>query len=487
MQRRQFLRSSATLAAAVSLSSVDTERLFAASLQADITDFTANELSQAIRQGSVSCTEVMQAYLNRIHRYNPVYNAIVSLVDDDELLRQAGDADRALARGEYRGWMHGMPHAVKDLSAVEGIRYTSGSPLFADRIADSDSNLAARLRAAGAIFIGKTNTPEFGAGSQTYNPVFGATGSACNPALTAGGSSGGAASALGTRMVPVADGGDRLGSLRNPAAFNNVVSFRPSTNGQSASGPLARNTADMVRLLQTMAANPIGGPVDAPARLQDLRIGWLGNFNGYLPMEPGIIGLCESGLAALSGAGAEVDATTPHFDMSDLWFAQTTIRAAQRSSSQEYYNDPALRPLIKPEFIWEIEQSFAVTDQALATARELHDDWRRELDRLFGIYDLLVLPSCQVFPFPKEIHWPQEINGKPMDNYIRWMEVMAPVTMSGAPTVNVPVGFDASGRCMGMQVFGPSGEDQKVLEFALAYEQVTDYPQQRPTLVESRP
>ena len=485
MKRRQFIRSSATLAAAVSLSSVDTERLFAASLQADITDFTASELSQAIRQGSVSCTEVMQAYLDHIHRYNPVYNAIVSMVDDDELFSQAREADRALARGEYRGWMHGMPHAVKDLAAVKGMRHTEGSLIFADRIADSDSDLAARLRAEGAIFIGKTNAPEFGSGSQTYNPIFGATGSACNPALTAGGSSGGAASALGTRMVPVADGGDMLGSLRNPAAFNNVVSFRPSTNGQSASGPLARNTADMVRLLQTMAANPIG-PVDVPARLQDLRIGWLGNFNGYLPMEPGIIGLCESGLAALSGAGAEVDATTPHFDMSDLWFAQRTIRAALRSSMQDYYDDPAIRPLIKPEMIWEIEQSLALTEQDLATARELHDDWRRELDRLFGIYDLLVLPSCQVFPFPKEIHWPQEIDGKPMDNYIRWMEVMASVTMSGSPTVNVPVGFDASGRCMGMQVFGPSGEDQKVLEFALAYEHVTDYPQQRPTLVGSR-
>ena len=485
MKRRQFIRSSATLAAAVSLSSVDTERLFAASLQADITDFTANELSQAIRQGSVSCTEVMQAYLDHIHRYNPVYNAIISMVDDDELFSQAREADRALARGEYRGWMHGMPHAVKDLAAVKGMRHTEGSLIFADRIADSDSDLAARLRAEGAIFIGKTNAPEFGSGSQTYNPIFGATGSACNPALTAGGSSGGAASALGTRMVPVADGGDMLGSLRNPAAFNNVVSFRPSTNGQSASGPLARNTADMVRLLQTMAANPIG-PVDVPARLQDLRIGWLGNFNGYLPMEPGIIGLCESGLAALSGAGAEVDATTPNFDMSDLWFAQRTIRAALRSSMQDYYDDPAIRPLIKPEMIWEIEQSLALTEQDLATARELHDDWRRELDRLFGIYDLLVLPSCQVFPFPKEIHWPQEIDGKPMDNYIRWMEVMAPVTMSGSPTVNVPVGFDASGRCMGMQVFGPSGEDQKVLEFALAYEHVTDYPQQRPTLVGSR-
>ena len=484
MKRRQFIRSSATLAAAVSLSSVDTERLFAASLQADITDFTANELSQAIRQGSVSCTEVMQAYLDHIHRYNPVYNAIISMVDDDELFSQAREADRALARGEYRGWMHGMPHAVKELAAVKGMSYTSGSPIFADRIADSDSDLAARLRAEGAIFIGKTNIPEFGVGSQSYNPIFGVTGSACNPALTAGGSSGGAASALGTRMVPVADGGDRLGSLRNPAAFNNVVSFRPSTNGQSASGPLARNTADMVRLLQTMAANPIG-PIDAPARLQDLRIGWLGNFNGYLPMEPGIIGLCESGLAALSGAGAEVDATTPNFDMSDLWFAQLTIRAAL-GSAPEYYNDPALRPLIKQDMIWEIEQSLAVTDQDVATANELHDDWRRELDRLFGIYDLLVLPSCQVFPFPKEIHWPQEIDGKPMDNYIRWMEVMASVTMSGAPTVNVPVGFDASGRCMGMQVFGPSGEDQKVLEFALAYEHVTDYPQQRPTLVEPR-
>ena len=181
----------------------------------------------------------------------------------------------------------------------------------------------ATYRAAGAIFIGKTNTPEFGAGSQTYNPIFGTTGSACNPALTAGGSSGGAGSAVGTRMVPVADGSDMLGSLRNPGAFNHVVSFRPSTNGLSASGPMGRNTADMVHLLQTMAANPIG-PVDAPAQLQDLSIGWLGNLNNYLPIEAGIIELCESGSAALSGAGAMVDATTPDFDMSDLWQCSST-------------------------------------------------------------------------------------------------------------------------------------------------------------------
>lgn len=492
MQRRQFVKSIAGLGAATALPLGSFGPLFAASLPAAITDFSALQLSAAIRQGSVSSVEVMQAYLQHIHRYNPVYNAIVSLVDDEELLAQAMSADAALARGEYRGWMHGMPHAVKDLAPVAGLPFTSGSLMFADRIADADSDLVARIRRAGAIFIGKTNSPEFGLGSQTYNAVFGATGSACNPALTAGGSSGGAGSGLGTHMLPVADGSDMMGSLRNPGAYNNVIGFRPSTSvmtatqsgarGLSVSGPMGRNTADTIRLLQTIAPNPVPETF-APLSLQNIRLGWLGNLENYLAMEPGVLDLCESSLAVVSQAGARVEPARLNAMPSDLWQCWTTLRHSGRASLQRYYDDQDTRPLLKPELIWEIEQSLILTDADRVAANAIRATWYLELERLFGDYDFLVLPTAQTFPFPKEIHWPQQINGRPMDTYHRWMEVVIPGSLGGIPVVNVPVGFDAAGRPMGMQVMGRFGEDRKVLEFALAYESITDYLQQRPQLV----
>ena len=351
MHRREFLRTSALFGAGLI---VPGRGILSAQLDSDLTALTATELSVAIRQKHVSSVEVMRAYLRRIHRYNPVYNAIVSIVDDDTLLAQARDADQALARGEYRGWMHGMPHAVKDLVPVAGLPYTSGSPLFATRIADEDSALVAKLRAAGAIFIGKTNTPEFGLGSQSYNPVFGTTGSAYNPTLTSGGSSGGAGCGLGTHMLPVADGSDMMGSLRNPGAFNNVIGFRPSTNvmssgdsssrGLSTSGPMGRNTVDTIRLLETIALNPLGGAFNA-LDLSDVRIGWLGDLDNYLALEAGVTDLCESSLADLTAAGASVDFVSPRFDMSDLWRCWTTLRHSGRARMQDYYDVLPIQPV----------------------------------------------------------------------------------------------------------------------------------------------
>jgi amidase len=468
--------------------------LFAATLPADLTNLSASDLSTAIYQKQTSCVEVMQAYLDRIHTYNPVYNAIVGMVDDDDLMGQAHDADQALAQGEYRGWMHGMPHAAKDLTPVAGLRYTSGSPIYADRIADSDSGLVARIRGAGAIFIGKTNTPELGLGSQSYNSVYGATGSAYNPALTSGGSSGGAASGLGTQMLPVADGSDMMGSLRNPGAFNNVIGFRPSINvmsgtnlatrGLSTSGPMGRNTQDTIRLLQTTAVGPVADQFN-PLMLENTKIGWLGNLDNYLAMEPGILELCESGLEAISGAGANVEAAQTNFSLTDLWYCWTTLRHSGRGngSSKDLYDNLATRAQLKPELIWEIEQAHSLTDMDVTNANSIRNDWYRELDRLFGEYDFLASPSAQVFPYPKEIHWPRNINGREMDTYHRWMEVVILGSLGGIPVVNIPVGFDGQGRPMGMQIMGRFGEDQKVLEFALAYEELTNHLDQRPDLV----
>ncbi len=493
MDRRQFIKTTATHGALLSVASVISNKLFAASLSSDLTDLSASDLSIAIRTKKASCVEVMQAYLDRIHRYNPVYNAIISMVDDDQLLNQAGKADQALARNEYWGWMHGMPHAVKDLKPVKGLPYTDGSPMFATRIAQEDDPIVAKIRNQGAIFIGKTNTPEFGLGSQSYNPIFGATGSAYNPALTSGGSSGGAACGLGTHMLPVADGSDMMGSLRNPGAYNNVIGFRPSTNvvmsdGDekdrllSTSGPMGRNTRDAIRLLQTIALSPDFDHLK-PLKLENIKIGWMGNLDNYLAMEPGIIELCEASLASVASAGAKVEKIKANFTMSDLWQCWTTLRHYRRLNMLHYYEDPATRNLLKPELIWEIEQGLSLNEKDVKAANIIRNNWYGELDRLFGQYDFLVLPTAQVFPFPKEIHWPKQINGRQMDTYHRWMEVVILGSLGGIPAINVPVGFDAQGRTMGMQILGKFGDDKKVLEFALAYEEITNHLTHRPNLI----
>jgi amidase len=492
MKRRRLLKSSLAVGVTSSLSGLVGCSSLSSNFSSNLTDLSASELSIAIRDKHASCVEVMQAYLDRIHRYNPVYNAIINMVDDDDLLVQAFEADQALSRGEYRGWMHGMPHAVKDLSPVAGLPYTDGSLMFADRIAQNDSDKAARIREAGAIFIGKTNVPEFGFGSQSYNPLFGATGSAYNPDLTAGGSSGGAACGLGTRMLPVADGSDMMGSLRNPGAFNNVIGFRPSANLMSGmesnprilstNGPMGRNTQDTIRLLQTIAAGPLAQQFNA-LNLGDARIAWLGNLNNYLAMEDGILDLCESSLVTVAATGANIEPDLPNMDTSDLWFAWITLRHASRGGMLEYYNNPATRSQLKADVVWEIEQYLSLTDDDVINANRIRQNWYEELNRLFSRYDFLVLPTSQVFPYSKDTPWPREINGQAMDTYHRWMEVTLYASLGGNPTVNVPVGFDAQGRPMGMQIIGNYGEDQKVLEFALAYEQITDHLTRKPELI----
>ena len=492
MNRRTFVKN--TLAASAALSVPYACRMNQNNVVTKIIDWSALELSNAIRTKEVSCVEVMTAYLKHINQYNPVYNAIISRVPEDILMGAAQKADAALAKGDYWGWMHGMPHAIKDLAPVAGMRFTQGSLLFKDRIAEADSPIIAKIRNAGAIFIGKTNTPEFGLGSQTYNPIFGATGSAYNPNLTAGGSSGGAACGLGTRMLPVADGGDMMGSLRNPGAFNNVIGFRPTTtvvmeDGDAhnrllwTSGPMGRNTRDTIQLLQTMALPGHDFTDISPLDLKGVKIGWMGNLNNYLPMEKGIIDLCETSLKTVSTAGAKVDLVQPNFTMSDLWFSWTRLRHHIRLEQLAYYEYPTKKDLLKPELLWEIEQGLSFSPKDLGQANRIRANWYQELERMFGEYDFLALPTAQVFPFSKETHWPKEIDGKAMDTYHRWMEVVILGSLGGIPIVNVPVGFDEQGRPMGIQIMGKFGADKEVLAFALAYERITDFLQVKPSFM----
>ena len=509
MDRREFLGGASLAGAAMSLPA----NILASDLPADVTDLSASNLSAAIRQGHVSCVEVMQAYLARIHRYNPTYNAVVSMVADDDLIAQAKLADNALSDDEYWGWMHGMPHAVKDLADAMGLHTCWGSPVFANNVAEQDDLHVSRMRAEGAIFIGKTNTPEFGFGSQSYNPVHGTTKSAYDPKLTAGGSSGGAACGLATHMLPVADGSDMMGSLRNPAAFNNVVGFRPSQGRVpalpsndlfyqqlSTDGPMGRNAQDTIRLLETMAGYDSRSPLSLrdvipsydrfrKVNLAGYRIGWMGDYQKYLPMEAGVLEVCTASLEGLSKQGAIVEDCMPDYDMARLWQTWLTFRhwATGNGSMGTLYKDPETRGLLKPEIQWEVEGSFDMPASRVAEAGVARADWYRALLRLFETYDILALPTAQVFPFDANTHWPKAIGRKKMDTYHRWMEAVIGGTLSGLPVISLPAGFDARGRPMGIQFIGRMGEDKRVLEFAMAHELATGYSGIRPTLTETGP
>ncbi len=469
----------------------------------DPTTLSATELARRIAAREVSCVVVMTAFLDRIDAINPRVNAIVSRVDRPALLAQAAEYDR----GEPRGPLHGLPMAVKDVEAVAGLPTTMGSPLFRDHVADADSIMVARLRAAGAIFVGKTNVPEFGIGSHTYNPVFGTTLNAYDQSRSAGGSSGGAAAALATRMVPLADGSDHAGSLRNPAAFNNVFGFRPSFGRipveapdvfaatLTVLGPMARSVEDLALLLSVQAGyDPrapltirqtgasVTAPLDVP--VAGRRIGWLGDLGGYLAVEPGILPLCEAGLGVLEGLGATVEPIAIGFPMAELWEAWTTLRSwGVAGNLGEAYADPARRDVLKPAAQWEVARGLTVSGEAITKALAVRTRWYLHMLGLFARFDHLVLPTAQVFPFAADLHWPTAIAGREMDTYHRWMEVVILATMAQLPALNVPVGFGDAGLPMGMQILGRPQDELSCLQIGQAYDRATRWPEQRPPVL----
>jgi amidase len=495
--RREFLARAGTFSGAAmvgALSGPPRSSASAVNSIPELVSLNAVELSQKIKAKQVSCVQVMQAYLAHIERYNHEVNAIVSLQDSGSLLRQAEQRDTQLSRGEYLGWMHGFPHAVKDLAATKGIRTSWGSPLL-DSVPDHDEIFVERLRRNGVILIGKTNVPEMGFGSQSYNAVFGTTLNAYDQTKCAGGSSGGAAVSLALRMLPVADGSDMMGSLRNPAAFNNVFGFRPSfgrvpsLGGElffhtlSCDGPMGRSVPDVALLLSVMAGadprSPFSIEQDASLFTNPLkrdfrgtRIAWLGNFDGYLPMQTGILELCQKSFPAFETAGCMIEPAQPEFSPEELWNAWLTLRHSLSAASlAEFYNDPQKRAKMKPEIHWEIEGGIHVTAMELQRASQARSDWYRALLKLFQKFEYLLLPSAQVFPFDAQLHWPTEINGKKMDSYHRWMEIVLTATMAGLPALSVPVGFGPDGLPMGMQIIGRQHADLAVLQLAFIYEQ----------------
>jgi amidase len=465
---------------------------------ADITALDALALSAAIHAQRISCREVMRAYLDRIARVNPHVNAIVNLAAEDTLLAQADACDAELARGRSRGWLHGVPQAIKDTGHATGFPTTYGSPLLKDAVAAYDGLMTARMKAAGCIVIGKTNMPEFGLGSHTFNELFGATRNAWDAAVSAGGSSGGSAVALAQRLLPVADGSDFMGSLRNPAAWNHVFGLRPSQGrvpfwpsgdvwiGQlGTEGPMARTVADLAALLATQAGadarSPLAldTPFEAPAfdgsadALRGVRIGWLGDLGGHLALEDGIAALCERALQRCESAGAHVEATPPGFDPAVVWRAWLVWRRALVAPriAPLLARGPQARAQIKPEALWEHDQAQGTPLMDLMRASETRSLFYQQLLALFGRFDVLALPATQVWPFPVEQRWPQQIAGRAMDTYHRWMEATIYATFAGLPAISVPAGFHANGRWPGgLQLIGGPQGDAALLRVAAAYE-----------------
>ncbi len=467
---------------------------------------SARELSDAIHRRQISCRDVMTATLGRIAALNGDHVAIVSLRPADTLLAEADECDRELKSGRSRGWMHGFPQAPKDLTNAAGIPTSMGSPIFRDLVPASDSIIVERIRAAGAILIGKTNTPEFGLGSHSYNTVFGTTKNAWDKARSGGGSSGGAAVALALQMLPVADGSDMMGSLRNPAGWNNVFGLRPSfgrvPGGPSpeiflqqlaTNGPMGRTVADVAMLLSTLAGFDAREPltlredasVFAAPLMRDhkgVRIGWLGDFGGYLAMEPGILETSEAALCHFGDLGCSVEGATIDFPMPRLWDAWLTLRGAIVAAGLGgLYAKEGTRALLKPEAIWEIEQGMHLSAAQVWAASTARTDWYHAVMAALERWDFLVLPTAQLWPFDASLTWPREIAGRTMDTYHRWMEVVVPATMAGLPALGAPAGFGKNGLPAGIQIIGKT--DLAVLQLGHAYDIASGFARARPPAI----
>ncbi len=462
---------------------------------------TAVGLSRAIHAREVSCVEVLDAYLAQVDRLNPVVNAVVAMADRNVLHGLAAERDGQLARGQSLGPLHGFPQAPKDIMPAAGMVTTRGSPIFAGQVSASDAVVYERMRASGALFIGRTNSPEFGLGGHTYNPVYGTTRNAFEPARSAGGSSGGAGVAVALHMLPVADGSDMMGSLRTPAAFNNVYGLRTSPglvpHGPaeevffqqfSVSGPMARNIPDLALLLSVQAGFDARLPLtrrseDTAVFGQPLerdftgaRIGWLGDLGGQLPTDIGLLATCEKALAHFRAVGCTVEAAVPDFDLEQLWNAWIDLRSfSVAGANAALYNDPAQRAQLKPEAVWEIERGLALSAMQVYGAARVRSAWYQALRVLFARFDFLVLPAAQVFPFDASLDWPHEVGGRRMDTYHRWMEAVVPATMAGLPALAAPAGFGPCGLPAGLQIVGPAQSDAAVLQIGHAYDQASGY------------
>ena len=459
----------------------------------------ATDLMKKILTRELQVTEVLNSFLARIDAVNPKLNAIVTRCDD--YARQtAAEMDRNFS--PLGKPLYGLPIAIKDLALTKSLRTTFGSPIFADFVPDEDDLFVERLRQAGAIIIGKTNTPEFGAGSQTFNQVFGVTRNPYDLEKTCGGSSGGAAVAVASGMLPFADGSDLGGSLRNPAAFCNVLGFRPSpgrvpnwpkqlsSDPLSVAGPIARNVEDLALLLSVMAGPDPRVPIsiEQPGAMftnplardwQNTRIAYSVDLNLF-EVEREVASSIENAIPIFREFGIEVEQNGPNLESAQEIF--TTLRAWLFASRLGGLLDNH-RDKMKDTVIWNIEQGLNLSLADYTRAEHLRSQLVAQVAGFFSRYDFLICPSTQVLPFSLEHEWVAAINGVEMPTYLDWMGICWAITVTGCPAVSIPIGFSRDGLPIGMQIIGPRGRDFEVLQLAFAFEGATRHAQHHPATI----
>jgi amidase len=463
----------------------------------------AREMAAAVRAKQISARELLELHLDRIDAVNPDVNAVVSM-DAERSRAEAAAADEALARGEDVGSLHGLPHAFKDTHEVAGWTTTFGSPLRKDHVPTRDELIVERIRAAGAVVIGKTNVPEWAAGSHTFNPVFGTTRNPYDLSRSAGGSSGGAAAALACGMVPLADGSDTGGSLRNPASFCNVVGLRPSvgrvpawpsTNAwelTSVGGPMARSVQDLALLLSVIAGPSRRAPMSieqpgalfaAPldGTLAGLRVGLSVDLGGLLEVDQEVADVVRAQAQVFTDAGAAVEEDHP-----DLTGADATFRTLRAWLFQHKYASMlARRPdAFKPSLADNIRAGEGLSGADVAAAYQRLTSIAEKVRLFFEQHDVLVLPVSQVPPFDAEQEYPATINGREQSTYLDWMRSAYLITVTGCPAISVPAGFTARGWPVGVQIVTAPRDERRLLEVAHAFEQLTRVGERRPQITE---
>ena len=453
---------------------------------------TATQLAAMIRAGELSAVEVTEACLERIEAINPKVNAIVTFTPE-RAMQAARAADDALARGLPAGPLHGLPVAHKDLVLTRGVRTTFGSPIFEHFVPEGDALIVERLKNAGAIPVGKTNTPEFGAGSQTFNEVFGETLNPYDPTKTCGGSSGGAAVALACGMLPIADGSDMGGSLRNPASFCNVVGLRPSPgrvptwpdvapSPLSVEGPMARTVRDAALMLSAMA-----GPDDrSPLSLQQpggafarslerdfggVRVAWSRDLGG-LPVDPRVTAVLDGQRRVFEDLGCVVEDAEPNLSGADEVFKVLRAWRFELAYSELLEEH---RHAMKDTVVWNIEEGRRLTGPQVGRAERSRAELYHRVRAFMEAYEFLVLPVAQVPPFDVKERYVREIDGEEMGTYIDWMRSCYYVTVTGLPAISVPCGFTPEGLPVGVQIVGRHRDDFGVLQLANAFESATNF------------
>ncbi len=470
-----------------------------------IGELSAVELSAAIRGKKISAREALAEHLDRISKVNPVINAVVTL-DADGAHALAHRADQLTASGADLPPLHGLPMTHKDTNNTAGMRTTQGSLALRDFVPDADDLIIARLKQAGVVSTGKTNVPEFGAGSHTFNDLFGTTTNPYAPGLSAGGSSGGVAAVVASRVQSIGDGSDMGGSLRIPASFCNVVGFRPSTAvipmpsdvnafaWLGRTGPMARSVEDIALFMSVTAGtdprvpHPEGLDPDVfraslQTDMRGVRIGWSRDFGIGVPVEPEIVEHLERQLSVFEELGAIVEEATPDFSEADLVFGNT--RAMDFAAGL----GPLLAragDVIKPEVHWNVNKGFALTARDLIETAAARTRLERNVQDFFGRYELFASPCAQVLPFDASLRYPREVGGVPSETYLDWMRSACLLSATGLPVLSVPAGFSSAGLPIGLQLASNHYTDMQLLRYGHAFEQQTGYAAVAPA-VEAEP